>query len=69
MIAVSEELLPANTDGDYEYIYENTERVLEVIEDIIIEDGENIETEEFSGDISELINNDPMFKELLEETI
>lgn len=69
MIAVAEELLPANTDGDYEYIYENTERVLEVIEDIIIEDGEDIETEEFSGDISELINNDPMFKELLEETI
>lgn len=62
-------ILPGNDDDDYEYIHKDTGKTLQIIDEIIMEDSEITDMDDFSGDISELINNDPMFKELLEEKI
>lgn len=62
VIKLSNELEPVSFDGSLE----NTPEVQEIINEII-NDNDFIEEEDSS--IAELINNDPLFKELLEEAI
>ena len=62
VIKLSNELEPVSFDGSLE----NTPEVQEIIDEII---NENDFIEEEDSSIAELINNDPLFKELLEEAI
>ena len=62
VIRLSDELEPVILDDDLDY--EENQDAQQIIDEIISED-DFIEEED--SDIAELINNDPLFKELLEE--